>query len=151
MGTGASIRSQLALPKSTFNDNYKQTLKMLSNCFIHNKDYIKFLDSIYWRDNKIREKSKAFVYADPPYHNTGDNYSNSFTEKNTTELFDYLMKLGVRFAISEFDSPLITELTHKYNLVLVNIITRNTLKNTNNEVLIMNYDYKTENNTKKLF
>lgn len=85
------------------------------------------------------DKSDAFIYADPPYLSTTNNYSNSFTETDTKDLFKILVESNIRFAISEFDNPIILDLANNYGLNVINIGERQTLKNRRAEILITNY------------
>jgi len=103
-----------------------------------NKDAVSFIKSI-----SIEDKQKAFVYCDPPYLGTTDNYESSFTEVQSSELFDCLCDSGFKFAMSEFDHPFILEQVEKRKLILVNIGERKNIGNRRREILVTNY--KTEN------
>lgn len=86
-------------------------------------------------------KSDTFIYADPPYLGTDNmNYqSDKFTKKDTEDLFEVLVNTKVKFAISEFNNPVILDLAKFYKLEVIHIGERRTLENRNTEVLITNY------------
>ena len=60
-------------------------------------------------------------YADHPYLETDNNYSNSFIEQDSIDLFDSLEATGAMFAYSEFDHPFILEQAGKRNLNVITI------------------------------
>ncbi len=112
----------------------------------NNKNFDVFLDSII----PIKDKSKKkdiFIYSDPPYLQTGDNYKNSFKQSDSFELFDSLQKTGCKFAYSEFNHPFILQQAKERNLNVHIIGERQNLKNRRTEILVTNY----ENNQLKLF
>jgi DNA adenine methylase len=123
-----------------FFDKIDITFKMLFGLRLNNIDYKKFLEFIYFKDEyRPNEKKSAFIYCDPPYLGTADNYSNSFTKEDTIELFEVLIKTGCKFAISEFDNPIVLELAKSHNLEVITIGERQNLKNRRTEILIVNY------------
>lgn len=83
----------------------------------------------------------------PPYLGTNDNYSNSFTEDQSNELFETLINTGCKFAVSEFDHPFILQQAKDRGLNVIIIGERQNLKNTRTEILVTNY----ENTQQKLF
>jgi len=85
------------------------------------------------------EKENTFIYLDPPYLCTGDNYSNSFTEQKSIDLFDCLEKRGCKFAMSEFNNPFILNQAKERGLNIITIGERNNLKNRRTEILVTNY------------
>lgn len=80
-----------------------------------------------------------FAYADPPYLETDNNYSASFTAQDTQELFDLLVNSGMRFAVSEFAHPVVMECAARHGLYVTNLGERQNLKNRRTELLITNY------------
>ena len=70
---------------------------------------------------------------------TDDNYSNSFTEQDSQDLFDCLEKTGCKFAYSEFDHPFILQQAKERNLNVITIGERQNLKNRRTEILVTNY------------
>lgn len=93
--------------KITYN-NIDDSFEYLQDCQIMNCDFRAIFDKISYRD--ISEKENTFIYCDPPYLGTDDNYSNSFTKKDTTDLFDLLIDTGMKFAVSEFQNEFIINL-----------------------------------------
>jgi len=140
-GLGGAMRMGASRGTNTndFYENIELTFSMLKNVNFLNDNFVKFF-KLYSLDNRIGkgESSKTFIYCDPPYLGTGDNYSNSFTEQDTIDLFDTLIKTGCKFAISEFDNPIILELAKTHNLEVIQIGERQNLKNRKTEILIVN-------------
>ncbi len=102
-----------------------------------NTDFRNVIKKIAWRDED--EKTRAFVYADPPYLGTSGNYDN-FSEQDTTDLFQLLTESKLKFAISEFDNEFVTALANEYKLNTIVIGERNNLRNRRTEILITNYE-----------
>ena len=123
-------------------DGLLPTFDFLFGVEFGNKDAVSFLKSI-----PIKDKEKAFIYCDPPYLGTVDNYSNSFNEEQSEELFNTLEETKCKFAMSEFDHPFILEQAKQRNLNVIIIGERQNLKNRRTEILITNY----QNNQKSLF
>lgn len=114
-----------------------RTNELIFGVKFDNSDFRKFLNKLCWRDEK--EKTRAFIYCDPPYLNTSDNYSHSFTEQDASDLFDCLIETGCKFAYSEFDHPFILEQAESRKLNVITIGERQNLKNRRTEILITNY------------
>lgn len=112
---------------------------MINDVQFMNTDFRNVIDSISWKKDR-NDKEKTFMYADPPYLGTNDNYSQSFTENDTIDLFDVCVKSGVPFAISEFDHPSVLELAKHHNLEVITIGERQNLKNRRTEILVVNYE-----------
>lgn len=105
-------------------------------------DFRDVLKSICWRDRKEQRDAfvNAFIYADPPYLETGNNYAESFTEDDSADLFEILVNSGIRFAMSEFDHPFILKKAKEYSLYITEIGERRNLKNRRTEILVTNYE-----------
>ena len=112
--------------------------------------------------DRIKNDTRTFIYADPPYFDTDCNtYKSGWSEKDTEDLFKMLTEYAtnnydangnnIKFAISEFDNPIILELANKYNLQVTIIGERQNLLNRRTEILITNYDTKTINKKNELF
>jgi len=130
--------------------NLNLTYDFLKNTNINlfNEDFVKFIKTIYWDDkNRPLQKENSFIYCDPPYLGTNDNYSNSFTKEQSESLFNTLQETKCKFAMSEFDHPFILEQAEKRGLNIIIIGERQNLKNRRTEILITNY----ENNQQSLF
>ena len=104
-------------------------------------DFRAVLSKIGWRHPE-REQPQAFIYADPPYLGTENNYQNGFTEQDTADLFRVLVDSGMRFALSEFSHPVVIELATAHKLCVTVLGERQTLKNRQTEILITNYEPK---------
>jgi len=100
-------------------------------------DFRKVLSRIHWRHET--DIPKGFIYADPPYLETGNTYQSSFTEDDTEELFNILVNQPVNFALSEFRHPLVMALAEEHGLHVTSLGERRNLKNRREEILITNY------------
>ena len=145
LGIGDKIHTALKNHKKPFEENIDKTNEMLKDVIFNNLDVVDFFKNISFRG--IDEINKTLIYCDPPYLGTNDNYSNSFTEEQSKELFDTLEDTGCKFAMSEFDHPFILEQANERNLNIIIIGERQNLKNRRTEILITNY----KDNQQKLF
>ena len=118
--------------------NIDKTFEFMSDVLFSNKDFRKFLKAISFR--RQREKEDSFIYCDPPYLGTVDNYSDSFKKQDVIDLFDILQSLSIKFAYSEFDNEFILNEAKKRNLNVNIIGERCNLKNRRVEILITNYE-----------
>lgn len=116
-------------------NNIEKTLKYLSSVKFTCYDFREVLSKIGLKD----KLDNSFIYADPPYINTTNNYSDSFTEQDTKDLFELLVNSKIKFAISEFKCKFVLDLVEEYGLNVVDICERRTLKSRNTEILVMNY------------
>ena len=140
--TGDISRKGYDNGKNIMLDNLDLTFDFLNNVNIRlfNEDCIKFIDNIGLRGlERPKEDASMFIYCDPPYIGTDDNYSNSFEKSDHIRLQDSLEKTGCKFAISEFDNPFVIEEAKKRNLNIIYIGERQNLKNRRMEILITNY------------
>ena len=135
-GAGSSIRCAMQNDKSSILSNIERSLKHMSLCKFLCKDFRNVIKSIGFKSKK--EKEKSFIYADPPYLGTKGNYKG-FTETDTKDLFEVLVRSEIRFAISEFNNDLVLDLATHYKLNVINIGERQNLKNKRTEILITNY------------
>jgi len=142
MKYGAHNSKQIAI------NNKQKTIDFLKDCSLQfmNYDFRKALKSIGFPHET--DIINTFIYCDPPYINTGNNYNNSFTEQDFIELLDLLQEKNWKFAISEFDNPFVIEQAKQRNLNVYIIGERHTLKNKQIEILITNYAASNKN---KLF
>ena len=150
MGSGNGIRigASGGTNKNIFDENLNETFDLLKNVQLNNCDFERFLNSISFDDRKNpTETNESFIYCDPPYLDTNDNYSNSFTKEQSNDLFDSLEATGCKFAMSEFNHPFILYQAEKRGLNIIYIGERQNLKNRRIEVLITNY----KNNQQSLF
>ena len=110
--------------------------KMLFEVQFANMDFRQFFKSVSLENSEFE---KTFIYCDPPYLGTDDNYSNSFTEVDSNDLFDCLQATGCKWAMSEFDHPFILQQAKERNLNITYIGERQNLKNRRIEILVTNY------------
>lgn len=92
-----------------------------------------------FRRISITNPARSFIYADPPYLGTANNYAQGFTQQDSTDLFDCLQSSGLPWIMSEFDHPFIIQQAQERGLHLVKLTERRALKATRTEVLVMNY------------
>ena len=132
-------------------DNKKQgilndiegTFEFLYDVRILNKDYKDLWSSIVKTD--ISDFEDTFIYADPPYINTGNNYSTPlWTPRDLIELIEHLQATHTKFAISEFESLELNEILRGYDLYKYTILDRHNIKNRRIEVLLTNYPVNTK-------
>ena len=88
---------------------------------------------------RIKEEKQCFIYADPPYLDTTDNYSHSFTKEDSFDLFEVLQNSKLKWAMSEFDNEFISNQASKRGLNIIHIGERVNLKNRRTEILVTNY------------
>lgn len=120
-------------------ENAIDILKYVKFVRFDNKDFREFDLPLGFPISRPLQKYGQFVYADPPYINTQDNYSNSFTEKDTRDLIEKLIKSELRFCISEFLSETTEKLAKEYNLHLTIIKERSNHKKVSTEIIMTNY------------
>lgn len=120
-------------------ENAKNILQFLKFVRFDNKDFRKFHLPLSFPVTRPTEKYGQFVYADPPYIATADNYSNSFTEQDTKELIEKLISSELRFCISEFLTKTTEKLAKEYNLNLTIIKERRNHKKRSTEIIMTNY------------
>jgi DNA adenine methylase len=120
--------------------NLEKTINFLKDCNIQftNYDFRKAIKSIAFREQIDRKRT--FFYCDPPYLETTNNYSHSFTEQDCIDLFNTLQDTGCKFAISEFDNPFVLDQAKERGLHIHVICERQNLKNRQTEILITNYE-----------
>jgi len=138
MGKPETMRFANGNTKSIIQRLLKPTNEMLSGCEFMNVDFRKVLKKIPFRNQ--RELDRAFIYADPPYLGTDNNYESSFKLQDTKDLFEMLVSSNIKFAVSEFDNPTVLALAEEYKLKVIEIGTRQNMKNRRKEVLIINYE-----------
>ena len=126
-------------------DRINPTFEYLGDCLISNQDCVAFIKSLSFKSDS--DFDKVFIYCDAPYLGTTDNYQASFTEQQSGELFECLVKRGCKFALSEFDHPFILEQAKTHNLNVITLGERQNMKNRRVEILVTNY----ENRQQKLF
>lgn len=138
-GNGLYFGGSRVQGKSNFMPLIGQTFDCLFDIQFNNQDFRKFLKDMNLRQAEIKN-DKTFIYCDPPYLGTNDNYSNSFTEQDSLDLFNTLQQTGCKWAMSEFDHPFILDQAKERNLNVITIGERQNLKNRRTEILVTNYE-----------
>jgi DNA adenine methylase len=125
--------------KDDFNGKLNICFDQLYDVGFRNWDFRKFIGTLSFAKDGRNDQEKTFIYCDPPYLDTNDNYSNSFTPQDATDLFDCLEATGCKFAYSEFNHPFILEQAQQRGLNVIIIGERQNLKNRRIEILVTNY------------
>lgn len=88
-----------------------------------------------------RERTTALIYADPPYLDTANNYgmASFWCEQDTRDLVRMMVESGIRFAMSEFDHPVVMELAEEHRLSVLDLGERKNLRNRRRELLLVSY------------
>ena len=136
-GRGTSVRLCSENGSSLILESLPKIHEMLFGCHFANMDFRKFIKSI--ADRSGSDSENIFIYCDPPYLGTADNYENGFKEQDSLDLFDVLIEKGYKFAMSEFNNPFILEQAKQRNLNVIIIGERQNLKNRRTEILVTNY------------
>lgn len=86
------------------------------------------------------ERKLAYVYADPPYLGTANNYGEAgqWSERDTADLVQTLVASGLRFGLSEFDHPVVVQLALDHGLHILDLGERKNLSNRRTELFITN-------------
>lgn len=132
-------------PKQTFESNILYCFEFLKDVKFNNCDFRKFLKDLSFPKldfgKPSNQKAETLIYADPPYLNTTDTYSDSgiWGEFEAIDLFNSLEQTKCKFAYSEFNHPFILEQAKERNLNIITIGDRRNLKNRRVEILITNY------------
>lgn len=104
-------------------DKVDATFDFIQDVRFMNSDFRNVISSISFRDNRD-DIQNSFIYADPPYLGTSNTYDKdskpmNFSFSDTEELFDILVKSGIRFALSELDNEFILNLAKKHDLEVI--------------------------------
>lgn len=141
MGIGNTLHLKGGNAKQICYNYIDKTFKYLSgldgfDIKFSNSDFREFLKNVV----SIKQTPEdCFIYCDSPYINTNDNYSNSFTEADSLDLFSCLDETGCKYAMSEFDHPFILQQAKERGLNVHIIGERQNLKNRRTEILVTNY------------
>lgn len=146
MGKMGTLSFKVGSEKDSFYKGIERTFDLLESAKFNNCDFRKFLKDLAFAEidfgKPSTQKSKVFIYSDSPYLQTVDTYSDSdtWTTKDSSDLFDSLQKTGCKFAYSEFDHPFIIQQAKERNLNVHIIGERQNLKNRRIEILVTNYE-----------
>lgn len=139
-GNGGSLRMGTTdNPKQNFIENIDKTFEYISTAKFSNCDFREVISKIGFIQDGRDQEGQTFIYADPPYLETKDNYSHSFTETDSNDLFNCLSESGCKWAMSEFDHPFILQQAKERKLNVHIIGERQNLKNRRTEILVTNY------------
>lgn len=138
LGTGSQLRYTTQDDKNNIYKSFDAIWDLIYDVTFSNLDFRKFIKSISYRHGK-QDIDKTFFYCDPPYLQTNNNYSNSFKEEDSIDLFEALEKTKCKYAISEFDNPFILNQAKERNLNVIIIGERQNIKNRRIEILITNF------------
>jgi DNA adenine methylase len=123
-----------------------ETFIAIQNVRFMNCDFRKVIPQLAFRSNRPNQKLFTFIYADPPYLGTTSNYNlPKWTKDDASDLINICKSSELNMAISEFDNPEILEMATGLNVI--HIGERKNLKNRRSEILITNYEMKTETNS----
>ena len=140
LGKGDTLRFSFGNSKKCLINNIEKTFDLIHDVYFMNYDFRDVLSKISIKGTS--ELDKTFIYADPPYLGTENNYGDNckFKQKDSEDLFHVLVNSGYRFAISEFNNPVILDLARHHGLEVINLMERRNINNRRNEILIINYD-----------
>lgn len=144
LGKQDTLRSNPDNSKKLLLSKLDQTNKLLFDVQFFNKDFRKFLSQLSLYSEKRDLLKKTFIYADCPYLDTINTYSDNDLKINWSltdcnDLFDSLEATECNFALSEFDHEFVLDQAYKRKLNVIHIGERMNLKNRRSEVLITNY------------
>jgi DNA adenine methylase len=137
MGKPETLRFGIENTSNVLYENLNKTHEFIFGSVFMNSDFRAMFSKVFYRHQA--DKKGVFIYADPPYLGTEDNYSNSFTESDSNDLFNCLQETGCKWAMSEFDHPFIIQQAKERNLNITYIGERQNMKNRRIEILVTNY------------
>lgn len=141
LSKGYNIKFTADNSKQILLDRIEPTFKYMSDAKFMCVDFREVIKNISFQDNaNLCKRTNSFIYSDAPYYETNGWYTtNDNNLKDVTDHFDLLVKSDNRFAISEFDNPVIMDLATDRKLNINIIGERRNLKNRRTEILITNY------------
>ena len=137
-GAEGSFRIGNKSDKRSLETNLIKTYDFLINgCFstkFLNFDFRDVLKNINFIQDGRNDEEKAFIYSDPPYLGTGNNYRNEqkWCEKDVIDCMDITFNSGIKGAMSEFDNEFILNQAKERRLNVIYIGERTNLKNKKN-------------------
>ena len=144
LGRGTNLEYSLrSRHKNQFYKYIDLSFDKLNDVKFNNTDFRNFFNELGFNDvdygKPSGERNMTFIYNDPPYLSTMNNYSNNFTEADSIDLFNCLEETGCKYAMSEFDHPFILDQAKQRGLNIIIIGERQNLKNRRTEILVTNY------------
>lgn len=137
LGKPETLRYLSGNTKDLILERVKMTEELLYGVEFMNCDFREMFGRISFSG---KSKESAFIYADPPYLGTNNNYQEGFAVQDSTDLFETLEDTGIRWAMSEFDHPDIVAQARERSLNVIEIGERQNIKNRRTELLITNFD-----------
>lgn len=137
MGKGGSLLFAQENTQKILHENIKASHDFMFGTLLMNVDFRKMFKKIAFRSDSA--KQKTFIYCDPPYLNTANNYQSGFKNQDCEDLFNVLINTNCKFALSEFQHPFVIEQAQKHGLNIIEIGERQNLKNRQMEILLTNY------------
>jgi len=137
-GAMGTLQGGTGNTKDAFYKYIDKTYELINDVKFFNTDAVDFLTKKV-AFGESEPVSDCFIYCDPPYLGTGDNYADSFTEELSNSLFDTLQNVGCKWAMSEFNHPFILEQAKNRGLNVEIVGERHNLKNKKVEILVTNY------------
>ena len=134
LGKGDCVKYGDNNVKSVFYERIDLCSKMIFDVQFYNGDFRKFFK--IFDDRNINQ---SFIYADKPYSNTCDNYSNDWSAQDDIDLLDVLDSTNIKYAVSEFEGSHFDKLALEKGLNKIVIGERQNLKNRRVEILLCNY------------
>lgn len=137
MGLPETLRFNGGNTSKIILDNIYSTNQLIFGCEFMNADFRKVFKKISFKSD--RDQEQTFCYCDPPYLDTNNNYQSGFKIQDSLDLFSTLEESGIKWAMSEFNHPVILNQASKLNLNIIEIGERRNLGNRRVELLITNY------------
>ena len=140
-----------------FTETKKVAIKELNNflkgfifdAYIGNRDFGTFLKSICIRAHRESEINGTFAYCDPPYVDKSQAMYDcpEWSLEDLRRLIETLNSMGIKYAISEYSTDSVLQLTAEYKLNIHYLKEVQSIKNRSTEILLTNY----QTNQLKLF
>ncbi|MFA5296586.1 MAG: DNA adenine methylase [Lutibacter sp.] len=142
LGKGDTLRLGKDHSKRNLLNRIEPTFLKLQNAKITNVDFRDVLGKISF-DKNVTPKNECFVYLDPVYLDTEHYYKvPDWKPSDTEDCFKIMANCGIKTAMSEFDHEQVLDFASDYKMNVINLKTRQNIKNKRQELLITNYDAK---------
>jgi DNA adenine methylase len=138
-GKPNNLSYQMSNASESLLNDFETAAKFMFGVQFMNFDFREVLPKIHFK-HKDNDRGKTFIYADPPYLGTDDNYETSFNERDSFDLFETLQTSGIKWAMSEFDNKFVIDEAKRRGLNVVEIGARCNLKKRSTEILVTNYN-----------
>jgi len=142
MGKPDTLHIDTRNSKAVLLKNMELAYKELTNSrttFL-NTDFADVLSKISLEETS---KPNSFIYSDPPYFQTGNNYDcPEWTEEDVKRCMDATFNNGINAAMSEFDHPFVIEQAKLNKLHVIELGERKNMKNRRTEILVTNYEQR---------